>query len=171
MLFIGAAHSHITQTTCEEFSKGDSNRPTVMTSTCVLFTFYTLSIPSPFANLHIEANAPPSSPINISSTELGDDLLEVSYITIMDNPCMSINVPPYSTVPPPAPQTNPTPVVATNTTQALSETLAPASNSAAAAPCTSDTAGVFISATPAILVSVASAQLSFFAAFSLQRRR
>jgi hypothetical protein len=84
--------------------------------------------------------------------ELRDDLSEVSYVAIMDDPCMNINVPPYSTVPPPAPQTNPTPVAATNTTQALNETLAPASDSAAAVPCTSDTAGVFISAQPAIPV-------------------
>jgi hypothetical protein len=151
MSFIGAAHSHVTQTTHENFSKSDSDRPTVMTA-CVSFTFYTPSIPSPFANLHIEANAPPSSPISIGSTELRDDLSEASYIAIVDDPCMSFNVPPYSTVPPPAPQTNPTPVTATNTTQALNETLAPASDSAAAVPHTSDTADVFVSAQPAILV-------------------
>jgi hypothetical protein len=48
MLKLGAARSHIHQTTVEERSKSDPNVYTVSTSTCVSFWFQTPSTPSPF---------------------------------------------------------------------------------------------------------------------------
>jgi hypothetical protein len=102
LVLIGAAHSHVSQTTRKQYSDENPDKPcTVTTSTCVSFTFYTPSLPSPFANLDIQANPPPSSPISINSTDDFDGLSESSYTN--DDPCLSVHLLPQSTVPPAAP--------------------------------------------------------------------
>jgi hypothetical protein len=88
----GAAHSHVSQTTREEKSNDDSNKTIVTTSTCVSFNFYNPSVPSPYANLHIQANALPSSPISIATTDLADSLSEEGLPDLIDDPCSIVDV-------------------------------------------------------------------------------
>jgi hypothetical protein len=83
--------------------------PFVTTSTCVSFTFYTPSIPSPYANLHIQANLVPSSPISIATTDFADALSKEGFPVLVNDPCNTVDLPFASTIPPDASHTAPTP--------------------------------------------------------------
>lgn len=92
---------HVSQTTRQEYSENDPDALVVtQTSTCVSFTFYTPSSPSPYANLDVHANADSlrsSSPISIGSTDDDNEGftpivndMPSAIMSAVDDPCADI---------------------------------------------------------------------------------
>ena len=100
----GAATSHVSRTTREEYDDRTPDRPTTTSSTCVSFTFYSPSVPSPYVRMDRLGNTRPSTPFSDGSTDFEEGFTTISsdFMPIVDDPCASINTVPNSTIPPSA---------------------------------------------------------------------
>jgi hypothetical protein len=98
----GAATSHVSRTTREEYDDRHPDRPTTTSSTCVSFTFYAPSVPSPYAGMDRSDNTRPSTPFSVGSTDFEDGFTTIAsdFTPVIDDPCASINILPNSTIPP-----------------------------------------------------------------------